>query len=348
MVRRRQGASRVSRPDSGHAEAPLRAGRRGARRREKAAFSPSRLGGLGLGWLTHHIQAAAFSLGRIYRGRLGSLLTISVIGIALAMPASLSVLVQNARTVAHGWDSAVQLSVFMDTAVSDESARSLGRKLEDRSDIRAVEIITREQALDEFRRWSGYGDAVDMLDHNPLPALIVVQPAATGSDAVGAIARELGNMDGVAGVQLDQEWLERFFALLDIGQRTITAIAIFLALAVIVIIGNTIRLDILNQRHEIEVMKLVGATDAFIRRPFLYSGLWYGLLAGMLGWILVAGGVGLLSGPVYDLAALYESDYRLQGLPLLTGLGMAGSAMALGWAGSWLAVGRHLYAIEPR
>ncbi len=341
MQRRRQGASRS--PGSPAAPRPTRPARRTetGRRLARARFNP-------LAWLSRHLDAARFSLSRLYQGRLGSMLTLSVIAIALAMPAALYLVVDNARSVAHGWDDAVQLSVFMQPGVDAESATATARELGQRDDVSNVQVITPDDALAEFRRWSGYDEAAALLDENPLPALIVVQPRSDRPEAISRLADELAALDRVDQVQLDREWLERFFALLDIGQRIILMLAVLLALAVIVIAGNTIRLEIHNQRHEIEVMKLVGATDAFIRRPFLYTGLWYGLFGGIIAWAVVAIGLALMSEPVQRLTELYDSNFRLAGLGLDTGATLIATAMLLGWLGAWLAVGRHLHDIEPK
>ena len=341
MQRRKQGARRN--PASATPPRAARPAKRAASgsRLARASFNP-------LAWLAGHGEAARFSLGRLYQGRLGSALTLSVIAIALAMPAALYLIVDNARGVAHGWDDAVQLSVFMQPGVDAESATTTARQIEQREDVRDVQVITPDDALAEFRRWSGYDQATALLDQNPLPALIVVQPQSERPEAIERLADELADIERVDQVQLDREWLERFFALLDIGQRIILMLAVLLSLAVIVIAGNTIRLEIHNQRHEIEVMKLVGATDAFIRRPFLYTGLWYGFLGGVAAWLVVAIGLALMGGPVQRLTELYDSDFRLAGLGLETGAILIGTAMVLGWLGAWLAVGRHLHAIEPK
>lgn len=341
MQRRKQGASRG--PAAPGAQRGTGTPKRTVRRRRlpRAGFNP-------LGWLASHREAARFSLGRLYQGRLGSLLTLSVIAIALAMPAALYLLVDNARGVAHGWDDAVQLSVFMQPGVDAETATVTANEVAGRDDVSDVRVITPDDALAEFRRWSGYGEATTLLDNNPLPALIVVRPLSEQPRAIERLADELGQLERIDRVQLDREWLERFFALLNIGQRIIFMLALLLAVAVVVIAGNTIRLEIHNRRHEIEVMKLVGATDAFIRRPFLYTGLWYGLFGGIAAWIVVAIGLALLGGPVQQLTQLYDSDFRLAGLGPQTGGILIGTAMLLGWAGAWLAVGRHLHDIEPK
>ena len=181
-----------------------------------------------------------------------------------------------------------------------------------------------------------------------MPGSVAQVRSGTNSAAqVDALATEIQGLEGVDQVVVDTAWIARFQALMGIVQRAVTLVALLLAIAVVIIVGNTIRLDIQHRSAEIEVMKLIGASDAFIRRPFLYSGLWYGVMGGVLAWILVSTTLWLLEGPVQRLAGLYGSGYSLTGLSFLGILGLLGAGSLLGWLGSWLAVGRHLRAIEP-
>jgi cell division transport system permease protein len=219
-----------------------------------------------------------------------------------------------------------------------------------RDSVDAVRLISAEQAMAEFRASSGFGGALDKLERNPLPPVLVVTPAANARapQQAAALLAELEALPEVDLAQLDMEWLQRLQAIMNIARRGVTAIAILLGLAVLLIVGNTIRLDIQNRREEIEVIKLVGATDGFVRRPFLYGGIWYGLLGGVLAWLLVHGALLLINRPAEQLALLYGADHRLLGPGLQGTLLLLGVGAALGLLGSWLAVGRHLSAIEPR
>lgn len=299
--------------------------------------------------LLRHAQVLFYSLGRLYRNRYASLLTIAVIGIALALPTGLYVLLMNLQQVSGGWNRAAQISLFLKPSVSDAQAEKLAARLHDWPQIAAVSVITRAQGLAEFQRLSGFGSALKALGENPLPAVLVIRPSETHSrpDAVQALMTKLRALKTADTVELDMQWLKRLFALMAIGQRAVLVIGGLLALAVLLIVGNTIRLDIQNRRDEIEITKLIGASDAFIRRPFLYHGLWYGLLGGLAAWLLVDVSLWLLQGPVQRLATLYQSGFELSSVSAAGVLGLLALSGLLGWLGSWLAVGRHLHEIEP-
>lgn len=298
-------------------------------------------------WATRHFQSLFFTLGRLYRSPLSTSMTVAVLGIALALPAGLQILVANTRALAGDWEGAARISVFLQQDTSPAAAATLAEKLRKHPGVAELKHITPDQALAEFRQLSGFGDVLDTLDENPLPAVLVITPADPAATAVTALAAELEKLPEADRVQLDTQWLKRLHAILDIVRRAIFVLAVLFAVAVIVIISNTIRLDIQNHRAEIEVQKLVGATDAFIRRPFLYSGFWYGLLGGITAWLLSVLSLWLLSGPVRTLAGLYGSQFALDGLGLDGSLLLLGAGSLLGWLGSWVAVSRHLGEIEP-
>lgn len=298
---------------------------------------------------TLHVQNALGSLGRLWRAPVASLMTIAVIGIALALPVVLHLLVQNAKQLGGRWESAVDLAVYFATTSGPDAADSLAAELRERSEISAVEVVSADAALKEFKALSGFGAALDALTENPLPASLLVRPAAGFDDteSVATLAHELGARDGVDLVQLDTEWVERFHALLDIIRRAVWLAAILLAAGVLLIIGNTIRLDIENRRDEIEVTKLIGATDGFIRRPFLYGGLWYGLGGAVWALLTVQLVLWLLAAPVSRVAGLYGSDFGLTGMGVAAmGWLLLGGAL-LGLLGSWFAATRHMRRIEP-
>lgn len=316
--------------------------RRGAKLRRDTPKSGVR------GYCVRHAQVLVATLGRTWRAPGASLLTVAVIGIALALPAGMSVLVDNVRALSGAWDGAARISVFLKQDVDDAGAQKLAAAVGREPGVASVKLITAGEALAEFRRRSGFGAALDALDRNPLPAVLVVTPlSAADVGAATQLARTLQKQPGVDNVELDRAWLERLHALMTIAERLILVIAALFALGVIIIIGNTIRLDIQNRRAEIEVSKLIGATDAFIRRPFLYTGLWYGVGGGIAAWLLVSAALWLLHDPVRYLAGLYGSGFALHGLDTGGVLTLLAAGAALGWAGSWLAVSRHLGEIEP-
>ena len=300
-------------------------------------------------WLARHAQTLVGSLGRIVRHPLATLMTMAVIAIALALPLFLDVLLQNARVATADWNQAFDLSVYLDKKAGSERAQGLAKQLRAREDVAAVRVITAEQAFKDFRTASGFGKALDALADNPLPNTLVVTPTLAASTAEGteSLKSSIGAMSNVEVVQLDTEWVQRLNAMLDVLRRVVWLTGALLGLGVALVVGNTIRLDILNRRAEIEVMKLVGATDSFARRPFLYSGIWYGLGGGVGAVLLVAVAVAVLAGPIERLAVLYGSRFHLEGLGWVTGARVLGVAIALGWFGSWVAATRHIRAVEP-
>ncbi|MCU7884442.1 MAG: permease-like cell division protein FtsX [Candidatus Thiodiazotropha sp. (ex Lucinoma annulata)] len=300
-------------------------------------------------WLQRHAQVALASLGQLTRNHLSSLMTCSVIGIALALPVGLHVMLGNLQSISGTWDSGASISLFLKQQIRDDQAASLAEKLRLHQRIEDVELITREKALAEFQALSGYADALEALDSNPLPALLIIQPKAdfTTAETAQLLVRELKLLPEAEIVQLDLQWVRRLQAITVIAQRAVVVLAALLGMAVLLIIGNTIRLEIQNRRTEIEITKLIGATNAFIRRPFLYTGFWYGLFGGIIAWLLVAISITLLSGPIAQLANLYQSAFDLSSLGISTVLTLLLGSALLGLIGSWLAVGRHLSAIEP-
>jgi cell division transport system permease protein len=300
-------------------------------------------------YFARHAQTLIGSLGRIVGQPFATLMTMGVIAMALALPLLLNLVLTNVHTATGNWSDAFDLSVYMDKKANANRAASVAKQLRQRGDVAAVRVITAEQALAEFRHDSGFGEALDALSDNPLPDTLVVTPALAASTPQGtnALKEAIAAMADVHNVQLDTEWVKRLHAILDILRRVVLLTGALLGAGVVIIVGNTIRLDILNRRAEIEVMKLVGASDGFARRPFLYSGIWYGLGGGSMALILVAIAAALLSKPVDNLAKLYGSQFHLQGLGLSTGLGVLILASSLAWIGSWFAATRHIRHIEP-
>lgn len=299
--------------------------------------------------LLRHVQAALFSLGQLARAPLASLMTFAVIGIALALPTGLYVLIDNMQRLSGGWDTTARISIFLKKSISEERAQYLATRINKIPAVTNVEYVSPKAALAEFKRLSGFGEALSVLD-NPLPAVILVTPR-TGSnndEDLQNLVQRLKKNSEVDLVQLDLQWLRRLNAMLDIARRGAALLAMFLAGAVLLIIGNTIRLSVLNRRDEIEVIKLVGGTNAFIRRPFLYAGIYQGLFGAIVSWALISGSLALLQGPITDLALLYGSDFSITGLVWRGSGALLLVGAILGWLGSRIAVGRHLSEIEPR
>jgi cell division transport system permease protein len=277
-----------------------------------------------------------------------SALTILVIATALALPAGLRVAVNNADAVSDSWQGAADFTVYLKLDVSEEAARRTARAIEERADVAGVTVIDRDAALAEFRAQSGFGEALDALDGNPLPHTLVVHPASGIAGDVEALAEAMAALPETELVQVDTAWVARLRAMLALVGRLVDFATVLLGLAVAIVVGNTIRLEINNRSVEIEVTKLVGGTDAFIRRPFLYLGLCYGLAGAVVALLVVALGLLLLGPPVRAVASLYGSGFALTGLSLReSGVLLLGGGF-LGWAGSGLAAARHLRAIEPK
>jgi len=286
--------------------------------------------------------------GRLYRNPVNSLLTAMVIGITLALPAGLHVALKNLNALSYGWQGSASASLFLAESVSETAGRRLADEIATKEGVAGTEYISRQAALAEFKRLSGFGEALAVLEENPLPAVIAVTPADGAATTFENLVGSLADRPEVAEARLDQAWLQRLFAILAIVQRAVAIIAILLGLAVVFIVGNTIRLDIENRREQIEVMKLLGATDAFIRRPFLYTGFWYGLIGGLVALMLMGLCLLALAGPVRRLTGLYGAEAGLAGLSAGESLLVIAAGVALGWLGSAWTVNRHLRAIKPR
>jgi len=309
----------------------------------------TRHGGLG-SWATRHVQVLVYTLGRQYRAPLSTFLSVMVIGIALALPAGLHVLVNNTRSISGSFEGAARISVFLQRGITDNQRDALADVLRKRDDIAQVDVISAEKALAEFRELSGFGEAIDALKENPLPAVLVLAPADANVAAatIEKLVEELQSLPETDIVQLDTQWLKRLNAILEIINRGLVVVAGMFALAVVIVVGNTIRLDIQNRREEIIVTKLIGGTDAFIRRPFLYTGFWYGVGGGVMAWLLIGIALLIMEEPVAHLSGLYGSDFSLQGLGFDGALAVLGAGALFGWLGSLVAVSRHLGEIEPR
>lgn len=316
--------------------------------RNKEAVAPVRTSGPVSTWFGRHMTTAGSSFRKLLATPFASLMIVGVIAMTLALPTSLHLLVVNALAVSGGWEDALDFSVFLDEKLSADAAEQLRDLIGERADVEGVTLITSEEALEDFRDQSGFGAALDQLSTNPLPHTLVVRPAASNTPASMELLREeLDKLPETVAVQVDTEWVQRFHAILDIIDQGIGIGAVLLGLAILVIIGNTIRLDVENRRDEIEVIKLIGASDGFVRRPFLWSGAWFGLLGGLLAVGLVQWGFYLLDEPVGRLAGLYSSNIELIQLSLGEAAIVIGVGVLLGLFGSWFAATRRMRAIEP-
>jgi cell division transport system permease protein len=297
-----------------------------------------------------HAQAFLGALGRLARSPLASILTLLVVAVALALPMSLKVLVTNARVATGDLKDAIDLSVYLKTDVPLAKAQQLAANGRQRPDVADVTLIPADQALEEFRAYSGFGAALEVLQQNPLPHVLHVHPTADASSpaSVENLKRYFIAWPEVELVQVDTEWVMRFNAILDVLRHVLSIAAVLLGVGVVAVVGNTIRLEILNRRAEIEVTKLVGGSNRFVRRPFLYTGLLYGLGGALLAWGIISLTVALLSRPVETLAQLYGSRFVLEGLNTDDTMLLLGLGAVLGLVGAWISATRHLARIEPR
>ncbi len=301
-------------------------------------------------YFIRHFQVFFYSLGQLSRAPVSTLMTCMVIGIALALPTGLHTLLKNAQQLSGGWESTAQISVFLKKDIRPSQAQKLKSDIQRWPDVISVNYISREQALKEFQALSGFGDALKALNSNPLPSVLIVKPklSRTSEQATQRLLDKLVNLRQTDKAQLDMQWVRRLYAIMNIVERGVFILGFLLALAVLLVVGNTIRLAIQNRRKEIVVMKLIGGTDAFIRRPFLYTGFWYGLFGGIIAWLLVSFTLISISSPIEKLTALYQNQFELNGMSFLTTLTLLWLSILLGLIGSWLAVGRHLRDIEPQ
>ncbi len=317
--------------------------------RNTDAVAPVRSSGPFRIWLGRHASCCSGAFMKLVRQPFASLMIALVIAITLALPASLNLVVRNVAAISGGWEEALDFSVFLDRSLTLSEAEGLSRLIEQRADVASVTLVSSQDALAEFREQSGFGAALDKLSENPLPHTLVVRPsAANTTETIELLREELSNIPETDLVQIDTQWVQRFKAILEIVEQSILIGAVLLGLAIIVIIGNTIRLDIQNRREEIEVVKLIGASDAFVRRPFLWSGFWFGLFGAVLAIALVQYGVTLLRPDVERLAGLYQGNLVVLSLEMREIGAMLGVGVALGLVGSWLAAARHMRAIDPR
>ena len=301
-------------------------------------------------WSAHHSNSAIESLLRMLETPVQSLMTWLVIAIAIALPAALFVVFNNVQQIGQSWQDSSQISVFLKKDATASQAQDLRVRWAQRPDVAQATYVSPEQALEEFKLGSGLGELANHLDENPLPAVILIKPKIGGNtpDALTSLQQALVADPLVADVRLDMLWVKRLHQFITVAERFVVALAGLLALGVLLVIGNTIRMAIEARREEIVVVKLVGATDAYVRRPFLYTGLWYGVGGGILAAILLAVMFWWLSAPVAQLADLYQSSFRLQGLGFIESLQLILIAGLTGLLGAWIAVARHLYLIQPR
>jgi cell division transport system permease protein len=300
-------------------------------------------------YLLRHAQVFFYSLGQLFHAPVASLMTVTVIAISLVLPTGLFVLLDNLQGLSGSLDDSVRVTVFLHKNLGQQKTERLLSRLNKRPGIERVEYLSPKQALKDFKKLSGFGEVIDQLEENPLPGVMLVIPKKENQSVseLENLTQQLSAMEEVEFAQLDSAWVERLRLLLELGKRGVIILATLLAVGVMLIVGNTIRLAVLNRRREIEIIKLVGGTDAFVRRPFLYTGTLQGALGALVAIGLVFAVLTALSGPVNQLSSAYGSQITLKGLGAQGAAVLLLTGALLGWLGARIAVSRHLSDIEP-
>jgi cell division transport system permease protein len=299
-------------------------------------------------WLAQHMHVLLFTLRRLLATPGASLLNVLVIGIALSLPTGVYILLQNVQTLTDRVAGTPQISVFLDMNSSKDDIARIGTQLQQHGAINHVEFVPREQALEGLKQTTGLADVIGGLAQNPLPDAYIVYPKKLDAQSLEILRDELQQWPKVEHVQLDSAWAHKLEALLKFGRIAVLILTVLLSFALVAVTFNTIRLQILTRRDEVEVSRLIGATDDFIRRPFLYFGLLQGLLGGMTAWLIITASLFLLNAGLAELMQLYASSFTLNGPSAGDGFSLLLFSAMLGWLGAWLSVTQHLWQGETR
>jgi cell division transport system permease protein len=295
-----------------------------------------------------HAQVIRFTAQRLLRTPVASLLNILIIGIALSLPVGGYVLLKNLQSLAEQVAGTPQISVFLAMGTSQDEIARISKQLKEHAAIERIEFVPRDLALKQLQLSTGLADVVGGLAQNPLPDAFIIFPVAMDARKLELLRDDLKSWPKFEHVQLDSAWAHKLEALLKFGRLAVLILAGMLSFALVAITFNTIRLQILTQRDEIEISKLIGATNSFIRRPFLYYGLVQGLLGGAAAWLIIAGSLQALNYSLAGLVQLYASSFSLKHLTLGDSIALLGFSAYLGWLGAWMSVSQHLWQIEPK
>ncbi|UTM57431.1 permease-like cell division protein FtsX [Photobacterium sp. CCB-ST2H9] len=300
-------------------------------------------------WLAMQRQVCKQALTDLWRRPLGNVLTLAVLTVALTLPACFYIAAKNISIVSQAWQNPTQLTVYLASGSGDAEARQLLERVSGWQEVAQTDYISPQQGLEEFRNHVGFTKALSLLDENPLPAVLVIKPTVQwqSSAAAARLAEKLRDLAGVDDVRLDSDWLQRLEAIQQLSVSLAMLMAGLMLLAVFLIVGNTLRLQLQNQKEAVQVMKLVGATNTYILRPFLYTGAWYGLLASVFALVLTTLVCLMIESAVDKLALLYGSDFHLTGLAWDECLLLIMLSSLLGVLAARLSAGRHLKEIEP-
>lgn len=301
-------------------------------------------------YLRIHAHALFSSLGRIVRNAFTSIMTVIVIAIAISLASGFYLLVVNMQQLTGGLESSNQISLFLKSNVSDNAGKNLVDKIKQNDAVTDVVLITKEQALKEFKIYSGFGDALNVLEQNPLPTVIQILPKNTLNDmqAIESLMSEFNRMPQVDFAQLDMQWVNRLQSMMQILQRGVLLLSVLLGFAVLVITGNTIRLELQNRQDEVLICKLVGATHSFIQRPFLYTGFWFGFISGLVAWLLVSAIMMILQEPIERLSVLYNGAFNLSYFSFTDIVSLLAISSLLSVMGAWIVLHNQLQKIKPK
>ena len=296
-----------------------------------------------------HAHALFSSLGRLVASPFTSIMTIAVLAIAISLASGFYILVVNLQQLTGSLETSNQISLFLRDDVSDTHANKLADKIRQNTNVQSVKLITREQGLAEFQTYSGFGAAINALENNPLPIVIQVLPKNSLEDKQGLenLLKGFQQSAEVDFAQVDLQWVERLQSIMAVARLFAILLNLMLGLAVLFIIGNTIRLELHNRRDEVVIAKLVGATNSFIQRPFLYSGFWIGFISGVTAWFIVTVLMLILRQPVEKLSGLYEGGFHLLFLSFTDTLALIFISSVLGILGSWSVLIYQLRQLKP-
>lgn len=297
-----------------------------------------------LSYLHIHAQTLVSSLGRLPRSPYSSMMTIMVIAVALTLPGGFYVLVENFKQLSGVLETRNHISLFLKHTVTNETGKGIAKQVTGKPWVKQAKVITKEEGLKEFRDYSGFNSGMAFLEFNPLPVVIQIEPVETINEfrKLHGLIAELERIPNVESAQIDLQWVERVYSIMNLVRRGVVLLGLLLGMAVIFIVSNTLRLELKNRSDEIIVAKLVGATNGFIRRPFLYSGFWYGILSSLLGLIFIQLIIKVLEGPINEIAFLYGSEFKIQGLSVNESLTIVAISIILAITGAWLVLGSHL------
>ncbi|MCK5715693.1 MAG: permease-like cell division protein FtsX [Nitrosomonadaceae bacterium] len=301
-----------------------------------------------IAWLSHHWHAFFLALRQLAGAPFASLLNITVIGVAFSLPTGIYMLLGNLQAFSGQMSEAPQLSLFLELDADKAAILKIESLLKQHPQVTNFQFISKDSALKQLKQGSGLTDVVDSLTQNPLPDAFIINANSTEPEALEQLRGEIQKWPKAEHVQLDSAWTKRLDALLKLGQLAVLMLTALLSFALIVVTFNTIRLQILTKRDEIEVSKLIGATSNFIRRPFLYFGAIQGVAGGVIAWLIIAIVIHLINSELTDLVQLYAIDLHLYHLSFEDSISLLLFSSWLGWLGAWLSVATHLWQIEPK